>query len=131
MLSRLATAAFALALGSLGVRGESWVRLGNSAIDLSLAGLATGPVSRVWYSGAGDSVFIQTQSGKVFESKDFETWKPSTAAAPDAGNASIGRAPEAGAKLRLAAGQSGAAYGFGQFVYRSADGGATWDNLTA
>jgi uncharacterized protein (TIGR03437 family) len=105
--------------------------LGNSAIDLSLAGLATGPVSRVWYSPAGDSLFIQTQSGKVFESKDFETWKSSNAVAPEAVNASMARTPENGAKLRLAVGQSGAAYGFGQFVYRSADGGASWDNLTA
>jgi uncharacterized protein (TIGR03437 family) len=131
MWSRVATAALALALGSLGAHGESWVRLGNSAIDLSLAGLATGAVSRVWYSLSGDSVFIQTQSGKVFESKDFETWRASTAVAPTEANLNLAKTPETGAKLRGAVGQSGAAYGFGTFVYRSADAGASWDNLTA
>ena len=39
-------------LGSVPAAAEDWVRLGNSAIDFSLAGLATGPVQRVWYSSA-------------------------------------------------------------------------------
>ncbi len=131
MLGRLATLALTLALSSTGAWAESWVRLGNSAIDLSLAGLATGGVSRVWYSPTGDSVFIQAQNGKIFESKDFETWKVSNATVPAESAASVGRLPEAGAKIRAAVGQSAAAYGFGTFVYRSADGGASWDNLTA
>ena len=52
--------------------------MGNAAIDLDLAGLATGPVDRVWYSPAGDQLRIRTSSGKVFETNDFDRW----AAAP-------------------------------------------------
>ena len=119
-------------LGCMPAAGEDWVRLGNSAIDFSLAGLATGPVERVWYGPGGDSLLIQTSSGKVFETKDFESWKASAAtAAPAAGRSAIARLPEAGAKTRTAAGQSPASYAFGGYVYRSKDGGASWDNLTA
>ena len=51
-------------------RPAEWRHIGNSAIDLSLAGLATGPVDRVWYSGSG-SLLIHTASGRVFETADF------------------------------------------------------------
>ncbi len=119
-------------LGSVPAAAEDWVRLGNSAIDFSLAGLATGPVQRVWYSSAGDSLSIQTSSGKIFETKDFESWKAvASAIAPAAPEQIFARLPETGAKTRTATGQSPAAYAFGRFVYRSKDGGASWDNLTA
>jgi uncharacterized protein (TIGR03437 family) len=112
--------------------GEDWVRRGNSAIDFSLAGLATGPVERVWYGPGGDSLLVQTSTGKIFETKDFESWKAvASPVAPPAADQIIARLPEAGARTRTASGQSSASYAFGRFVYRSKDGGSSWDNLTA
>ena len=43
-------------------------------MDLELAGLATGPVDRVWYSPAGDQLSIRSSSGKIFETNDFDRW---------------------------------------------------------
>jgi hypothetical protein len=37
---------------SAAAQAPDWRRVGNSALDLELAGLATGPVDRVWYSPA-------------------------------------------------------------------------------
>ena len=118
----------ALALAPALLWGEDWVRLGNSAIDFSLAGLGTGPVERVWYGSAGNRLLIRTQSGKVFETSDFETWKPSSEAAPPASNQGTARLPESTARVRNGA---SSAYAFGNFVYRSVDGGQSWENLTA
>ena len=39
-----------------------WRRIGNSAIDLQLAGVTTGAVSRVWYSADGARLFAVTAS---------------------------------------------------------------------
>jgi hypothetical protein len=58
-----------------------WYHLGNSAVDLSLAGLATGAIDRVWYSPDGATLYAAA-SGKSFETSDFEKWKASPAAAP-------------------------------------------------
>ena len=44
-----------------------WYHTGNSLLGLSLAGLATGPVERVWYSPDGSTLSIATASGKIFE----------------------------------------------------------------
>jgi uncharacterized protein (TIGR03437 family) len=138
-MGRKATLCVAVWVGGLlacvPVAGEDWVRLGNSAIDFSLAGLATGGVERAWYGAGGDGLLIQTSNGKIFETKDFESWKAAASAPPAVpdGSARLAGAalPEAGAKTRTATGQSSASYAFGRFVYRSKDGGASWDNLTA
>lgn len=114
--------------------GEDWVRLGNSAIDFSLAGLATGPVERVWYGPQGAGLFVQTASGKIYQTKDFETWQSApNAPVPPPGDVAkpASTLPEASARIRNAAGQSPVSYAFGKFVYRSDNGGASWDNLTA
>ncbi len=114
---------------------RDWRRVGNAAIDRSLAGVATGPVNRVWYSNTG-SLMIQTASGRVLETTDLEKWKVVAPAAPsavppDARDALAVRLPESGAKVRAAVSASSVEYAFGKFVYRSEDGGASWDNLTA
>ena len=106
----------------------TWRKLGNSLIDRSLAGLATGPVDRVWYSADGSQLLIRTPSGKVFSTSDFETWQPASGTPPVSSQAPVpGRLPEAGAQTR-----SGSAriYAFAKFVYSSQNGGASWDNLT-
>ncbi len=117
-----------LAIAPALVRAEDWVRLGNSAIDDSLAGLATGAVERAWYSPAGDRLMIRTQSGKVFETADFENWRASTEAVPAVLAGTAIRQPENGARIRAGGGTS---YAFGNFVYKSQNGGASWENLTA
>ena len=63
-MSNKATLGFSLRLGLIGLalaasaagQAPDWRRVGNAAIDLDLAGLATGPVNRVWYSAAGDQI---------------------------------------------------------------------------
>lgn len=135
-MGRKATVVLAAWVGALfaspGVWAEDWVRLGNSAIDFSLAGLATGAVERVWYAPQGDGLFIQTKSGKIYQTNDFELWRPVTAGVvPPLPSQSVFKLPEPGARTRTATGQSPVSFAFGQYVYRSTDGGASWDNLTA
>ena len=107
-----------------------WRHVGNSLIDLSLAGLATGPMARVWYSGDGATLYAATASGRVFETGDFETWQGSAAAAPADSSAAAARLPENGARVRGTGAQSAPIYAVGRFAYRSEDGGANWENLT-
>lgn len=110
---------------------RDWRRVGNAVIDRSLAGLATGPVNRVWYSGPG-SLLIQTASGKVFSTTDFETWVSARAAVPaEPQSVPAIRLPDSGARLRIPVNAPATAYAFAKFIYRSEDGGANWDNLTA
>ncbi len=113
---------------SVNPAATDWRHIGNAAIDLSLAGLATGPVDRAWYSADG-SLLIHTVSGHVFETADFETWKTSSAtvpAVPINRTVSAARLPEPAA---IRDGQQ-AAYAFGKFVYRTENEGASWSNLT-
>lgn len=119
------------ATGQGAVQARDWRRVGNAAIDRSLAGLATGPVNRVWYSAAG-SLSIQTASGGIYETSDFENWRATKATVPpDPPNAAAVRLPESGAKVRSALGAPAIGYAFAKFVYRSETGGASWENLTA
>jgi uncharacterized protein (TIGR03437 family) len=110
---------------------RDWRRVGNAAIDRSLAGLATGPVNRVWYSSSGP-LLIRTASGVVFATADFEAWRPVQAIVPsEPQSAPVSHVPEDGARVRTPVGEPAIAYAFGKFVYRSEDGGANWNNLTA
>jgi len=110
-----------------------WRRVGNAAIDLELAGLATGPVERVWYSSTGDRISIRTSSGKMLETNDLDRWfvlPADTAPPPLAAGRSI-NLPENGAQVRNPTGSSPRVYAFGHFVYRSDNSGKNWENLTA
>jgi uncharacterized protein (TIGR03437 family) len=109
-----------------------WRHIGNWVVEKSLAGPASGPVARVWYSQDGATLFAQTGSGRLFQTADFENWRPSTVAPPSMPDSVlIPRLPEPGAKARMQPGQPARVYAFGNFVYRSDDGGANWENLTA
>src|SRR5579863_583825 len=109
-----------------------WRHIGNWVVEKSLAGPASGPVSRIWYSQDGARLFVQTGSGRVVQTADFEDWRASAVAPPPApDSAPVSRLPEPGAKARMQPGQPARAYAFGNFVYRSNDGGASWENLTA
>ena len=106
-----------------------WRRVGNSAIDRSLAGLATGPVDRVWFSASG-SLLIHSSSGRVFETTDFESWKASAASTPPEAPVRAANLPEPGARLRASSPSAAILYAVGKFAYRSENDGASWDNLT-
>jgi len=123
----------ASAAGPVNGQAPDWRRVGNAAIDLELAGLATGPVDRVWYSPAGDQIWILASSGKVFETNDFDKWTevPGGTAAPALPGGQSITLPENGAQVRNPAGLSPRVYAFGRFVYRSDNSGKNWDNLTA
>src|ERR1051325_11738692 len=59
-----------------------WRHVGNALIDRELAGLATGPVDRVWYSQDGSRILIRTGSGRTWET-DLENWRPSAQSPAD------------------------------------------------
>ena len=106
---------------------SGWRPVGNWMIDRSLAAPSTGPVNRVWYSDSG-SILIRTASGRIMETNDLETWRRSGATPPSEPAAMIADLPEPGARVRAAA--DSVLYAVGKFVYRSENGGASWDNLT-
>lgn len=110
--------------------GADWRHIGNSALDLGLAAVATGPIDRVWYSEDGQHLFARTHSGRIFETDDFERWYSTQGVLPPPDdNVTASSKPEISAKLKLAA-RSNRLYGFGKAAYRSDDSGATWTNLT-
>jgi uncharacterized protein (TIGR03437 family) len=108
-----------------------WRHIGNSAVDVGLAGVATGPVDRVWYSEDGSVLYLRTRIGKTFSTEDFETWQPATVArVPDAVNSAVDRSPEPRSIVQVREAQRGRFYAAGRFVYKSEDSGLNWSNLT-
>src|SRR5579872_1125253 len=81
--------------------GPNWRRVGSFTMDLALASPATGPVARVWFSPDGSRLFALSAPGRVFESDDLETWKPSVnpPLPPADLSSSIVRPPVPGARL--------------------------------
>jgi uncharacterized protein (TIGR03437 family) len=132
LLATAASWAQAPAAASPAALAPDWYHLGNSLIDLSLAGLASGPVNRVWYSSDGGTLNILTASGKTYSTNDFEHWQGSSAAAPPPQEALVAAnlLPERGAAVRGQSADPAVLYAFNRFVYRSEDGGLTWDDLT-
>ena len=110
-----------------------WRRIGTSAVEMSLASLATGPVERVWYSTDGSTLFTRTLSGKTFETKDFEVWKEVVPGVqPGASQEVISASkPETAAVVRSQPGNAARLYAAGRDAYRSDDGGQNWRNLTS
>jgi uncharacterized protein (TIGR03437 family) len=109
-----------------------WRHVGNSAVELGLAGLATGPVERIWYSSDGTTLQIRTGLSRFFQTSDFDTWQPlgSDTPVPAVPQDTAPVLPEAGARVRVAQRDPLRVYAFGRFVYRSDDGGRHWENLT-
>src|SRR5580765_3795577 len=107
-----------------------WRHIGNLVLDQALAGASSGPCKRVWY-GPGGMLFVQTGSGRVYQTGDLESWHASNALAPTAAvNAAVGILPEPGAQTRAFPEDRSRVYAFGEYVYRSEDGGAHWENTT-
>ena len=108
--------------------------IGNSAIELSMPSVTTGPVNRVWYSQDASTLYTQTVSGRIFTTTDFEQWKQvqgQSVVPPAPANLEAVTVPESGLKLRSQPAGSSRFYGVGNNAYRSDDGGVTWTNLTA
>lgn len=105
-----------------------WRRFGNLSIAGSAAaGLASGPVSRVWYSPSGSRLTVVTAGGQVWETNDFESWTEASAEAPERIGAEASALPEANARVQAAGGRL---YAAGIFAWSSEDDGRTWRNLT-
>jgi uncharacterized protein (TIGR03437 family) len=110
-----------------------WRHIGNSAMELALPSVATGPVERVWYSDDGSVLYARTTTGRLFETNDFEQWRRSTdprISPPAAQNPPVASPPEPGLRLVSQPAASGRLYGVGRNAYRSDDGGLNWSNLT-
>jgi len=109
---------------------SDWRHVGNSAVELGLADLATGPVDRIWYSG--DGLRIRTGLGGTFETVDFDTWQalPADTQIPAVPSEATRTLPEPSAQVRLADRDPLRVYAFGRFVYRSDNGGRNWENVT-
>lgn len=122
-----------LAFASLATaQGTNWRKVGSSAVDLMLASPATGPVENVWFSGDGGVLYARTRNGKIFETADYEIWQPSTSAVEPATVIPAPppyRIPEPGS--RVVGGNFGRIYALGRNLFRSEDGGRTWENLSA
>src|SRR5262245_891824 len=131
-MCQFATVLLAILLAGALEAQSDWRRIGNSAIDLSLPGVASGPVARVWYSADGASLYALLDQGRVWETQDFEHWKPSSQSVPtQPAERAVETRPEASARVEQAVGRAGRWYAAGRFVYRSDDNGAGWTNLTA
>ncbi len=108
-----------------------WRRIGDAAIDASLAAVATGAVDRVWFSNDGGSLWIRTRYGKVYRTGDRETWQPvdeKDVAQPAVATNPAFAKPEASARIVETSGRP--IYAFGKAAWRSDDLGRTWTNLT-
>src|SRR5882724_5629560 len=121
-----------LASHALAQIAPDWRHIGNAAIERGLAGLATGPVDRAWFSQDGSQLYIRTASGKVWATADFESWKPAEQIVNEpVSRFNPPRLPEPGARIRTRpAAAFGSVYAFGKNAWRSSDGGASWNNLT-
>ncbi len=122
-----------LALASLAAaQSANWRKVGSSAVELLLASPATGPVENVWFSGDGGVLYARTRNGVVFETADYEIWQPSASVVEPATLTpppQVYRNPEPGS--RVVGGSFGRVYALGRQLFRSEDGGRTWQNLSA
>jgi uncharacterized protein (TIGR03437 family) len=108
-----------------------WRHVGNSAIELALPSPASGPVARVWYSPDGSRLYTRTAAGSVFETSDFEKWRPSPAVPPAAPPDAVAASVPGGTRgVRPALADERRLYAFGEQVFRSDDGGISWTDLT-
>jgi uncharacterized protein (TIGR03437 family) len=114
--------------------GLDWRHIGNAAIDLPLPSVATGPVDRVWYSSDGSVLYVRTQSGRIFETTNFDQWQrvlDTKVVPPSRENPATSSLPEPRLKAAAQVAGSSTVYVIGRDAYRSEDGGLSWSNLTA
>lgn len=110
-----------------------WRRIGNGAMDLSLASPATGPVERVWYSADGSRLYARASADRTFVTEDFESWTavPVSEATPvPPREVAVSKPPEPGSRVRAQGTDLSRLYAIARFVHRSDDGGLSWANVT-
>ena len=111
-----------------------WHPIGNAAVELGLADVATGGVDRVWYVDNGLGLRVRTNLGKIYETTDFETWTEISgddATVPPAPSGFAETTPEPDASLRNPPGApSPRVYALGSAVFRSDDSGRHWEDMT-
>jgi uncharacterized protein (TIGR03437 family) len=109
-----------------------WRRIGSSSVELMLAAPATGPVDQVWFSADG-VLYARTRSKRTFETTDFENWLPASQAPDPTPSVAVAvpRLPEAGIHVVTVSDSPSRIYALGRQLFRSQDGGHSWDNLTA
>jgi uncharacterized protein (TIGR03437 family) len=78
-----------------------WTPVAGYTVNLGLAGPATGPVQAVWYTAGGNRLLALTQSGRVFETTDFQRWQlnSSDAVPPAPASPPAVARPEAGFQI--------------------------------
>lgn len=109
---------------------SAWRHIGNSAVDMRLAGVATGPATRIWFSEDGSTLFVLCKNQTVFSTVDFEKWSRSRVLPPPpAATPAANSLPEPHAVLRGAT--PARLYAFGDSVWRTDDSGKNWRNLTS
>lgn len=110
----------------------SWRKLGQSTFHADLAGLASGPVSAVWYSTDGGTLFAKLPTGQTFQTSDFEHWTRTDAAHPETNPQIIVPVslPQP-ARVVTAAGDSHREWALGKDLFVSEDAGKTWSNMSS
>jgi uncharacterized protein (TIGR03437 family) len=98
----------------------AWRQIGGTVWEAGLASPAGGPVARVWYSADGLALYALGENGRIFETPDFETWTETAGVQP----------PAAQRVVRGEGPFSSMAYTIGDAVYRSADQGRNWEDVT-
>jgi uncharacterized protein (TIGR03437 family) len=71
----LACELVALAAAAHAQTTPEWIQIAGYSVNEGLAGPASGPVRSVWYAAGGYRLLAQTESGRVFETVDFQHWK--------------------------------------------------------
>jgi uncharacterized protein (TIGR03437 family) len=109
-----------------------WRKVGGPSVELMLAGPATGPVDRVWFSPDGSLLYARTAAGRIFQTANFDTWFPAgDVSEPPRLTAQAVRLPEHGATVVTTASNRATIYSLGPQLFRSEDGGRSWTNLSA
>jgi uncharacterized protein (TIGR03437 family) len=133
MWLRKSAAMLILGLGAIALHAQTtpvWSRIGSYSINAGLAGPASGPVKSVWYSAGGSQLLVQTQSGRVFTTTDFQNWKLNTSdpVPPPLTKPTARARPEAGVQVGTTSGTR--RYSVTQENVYGSDDGRIWVNLT-
>ncbi|MCU1326609.1 MAG: hypothetical protein JWN34_1979 [Bryobacterales bacterium] len=109
----------------------TWKRIGGTTVNRSLAGPASGLVTALWYNAQGSGLVVETASGRVLDTTDFQRWRVNASAVRRLATfaiSSVPVSPEPGARIQAAGPRLYATAP--ENIYASDDEGRTWLNLT-